>query len=261
MKRSERLSAILNLLAEHGSVEVDDLIERLRISPATARRDLDALAEQQLLTRTHGGAVPHSVAYDLPLRYRSPSREDSKAAIARKASALVQRGEVVGLCGGTTTTAIADALMARADVQERGADHGLTVVTNALNIAMALASRPQIKTVLTGGVLHTGSYEIVGTFADIVLNGMNLDWAFLGADGIDESGATTVDEREASVNHLMAMRATTPVIVVDSGKIGIRAFARIGDHTTIRRVITDRDITPEQLAMLEGAGYEVTIAD
>ncbi|HEU0183465.1 MAG TPA: DeoR/GlpR family DNA-binding transcription regulator, partial [Agromyces mariniharenae] len=163
MNRAERLSAVLDLLAEGGQVEVDQIVERLDVSPATARRDLDALAEQQLLTRTRGGAVAHSVAYDLPIRYKNQQNPEAKAAIARAASALVPRGAVIGLCGGTTATAIADALMSRADIMEPSHEPSLTVVTNAINIAMQLAMRPQIKTVVTGGVVHARSYELVGS--------------------------------------------------------------------------------------------------
>ncbi len=142
MNRAERLSAVLDLLAESGQVEVDQIVDRLDVSPATARRDLDALAEQQLLTRTRGGAVAHSVAYDLPIRYKNQQNPEAKAAIARAASALVPRGAVIGLCGGTTATAIADALMSRADIMEPSPEPSLTVVTNAINIAMQLAMRP-----------------------------------------------------------------------------------------------------------------------
>ena len=76
MNRAERLSAVLDLLAENGQVEVDQIVDRLDVSPATARRDLDALASQQLLTRTRGGAVAHSVAYDLPIRYKNQQHPD-----------------------------------------------------------------------------------------------------------------------------------------------------------------------------------------
>ena len=74
MKRAARLNAILDLLAEDGEVNVDELVERFGASAATTRRDLDSLAEQRLLTRTHGGAVAHSVAYELPIRYKSHQR-------------------------------------------------------------------------------------------------------------------------------------------------------------------------------------------
>ncbi|MDH5166922.1 DeoR family transcriptional regulator, partial [Microbacterium sp. RD02] len=74
MKRAARLHAILDLLAADGEVTVEELVERFGASPATTRRDLDSLAEQRLLTRTHGGAVAQTVAYELPLRYKSHLR-------------------------------------------------------------------------------------------------------------------------------------------------------------------------------------------
>ncbi|RXZ66891.1 DeoR/GlpR family DNA-binding transcription regulator [Agromyces albus] len=262
MNRAERLSAVLDLLAEDGQLEVDAIVERLGVSPATARRDLDALAQQQLLTRTRGGAVAHSVAYDLPIRYKNQQNPEAKAAIARAASALVPRGAVIGLCGGTTATAIADALMSRADIMEPAPDPSLTVVTNAINIAMQLAMRPQIKTVVTGGVVHARSYELVGSYTDAVLASVTLDFAFIGVNGIDPNlGPTSHDEREAAVNALMAARATHAVLVADSSKIDKRAFAAIGPPRLFTTLITDAGATEEQRERLADRGYDVIVAE
>jgi DeoR family transcriptional regulator of aga operon len=261
MNRAERLSAVLDLLAESGQVEVDQIVDRLDVSPATARRDLDALAEQQLLTRTRGGAVAHSVAYDLPIRYKNQQNPEAKAAIARAASALVPRGAVIGLCGGTTATAIADALMSRADIMEPSPEPSLTVVTNAINIAMQLAMRPQIKTVVTGGVVHARSYELVGAYADAVLGSITLDLAFIGVNGVDATvGPTSHDEREAAVNALMASRAAHAVLVADASKIDKRAFAAIGHRRLFTTVITDAAATPEQRQRLTDSGFDVIVA-
>lgn len=262
MNRSERLSAVLELLGEAGQLEVEQIVERMGVSPATARRDLDALAEQQLLTRTRGGAVAHSVAYDLPIRYKNLQHREAKSAIASAASNLVPRGAVVGLCGGTTATAIADVLMSRGDIMEPSDEPGLTVVTNAVNIAVQLATRPRIKTVVTGGVVHPRSYELVGAYADSVLASVTLDVAFIGVNGLDPAvGATSHDEREAAVNSLMASRADRAVIVADSSKIGRRAFAAIGTSRLFSTVITDSAVTEEQRVELAEAGYEVIVAD
>ncbi|MDQ4215136.1 DeoR/GlpR family DNA-binding transcription regulator [Microbacterium capsulatum] len=258
MNRAQRLAAILDLLAAQGDVSVEQLVERFDASAATIRRDLDSLSERRLLTRTHGGAVAQSVAYELPIRYKSHQRTEEKERIARAASALVAPGSVVGLSGGTTTTAIAAALAAREDL----AEHGLTVVTNAVNIAAQLATRPDIKVVVTGGVIHSRSYELVGPFAEQLLRGVKLDIAFIGVSAVDaESGAATHDEREAAVNRMMAGRARRAVIVADSGKVGASAFATVGGSDLFPTILTDAGIAEPDRIALRDAGYDVVLAD
>lgn len=255
MKRAARLNAILDLLAADGEVNVDELVERFGASAATTRRDLDSLAEQRLLTRTHGGAVAHDVAYELPIRYRSHQRTQQKESIAQSAAALVGPGMVVGLSGGTTTTAIAAALAARDDLS---AGPGITVVTNAVNIAAQLATRPDIKVVVTGGVIHSRSYELVGPFVEQLLRGVRLDMAFIGVNGMHaEAGATTQDEREAAVNRMMAERARRAVVVTDSSKLGTVAFAAVGGVELFPVLLTDDGADAASLAEFRAAGYEV----
>lgn len=261
MNRAERLRTVLDLLAETGQIEVDDIVERLGVSPATARRDLDALASQQLLSRTRGGATGQSVAYDLPLRFKRGQHAEEKQAIALAASAIVPRGSVVGLCGGTTSTAVATALGARPDVAEPSPRPTLTVVTNAINIAAQLLMRPQIKVVMTGGVVQPRSYELVGPYTDSVLAQITLDFAFIGVNGLDPRlGPTVHDEHEAAVNALMARRAERAVLVADSSKIGRRALAAVAEPGTFDTLITDDGITTSQLSAFENAGLRVIVA-
>jgi DeoR family transcriptional regulator of aga operon len=260
VNRSERLTAVLNLLAERGQVEVEGIVTQLGVSAATARRDLDALASQQLLSRTRGGATTQSVAYDLPIRYKREQHAPEKQRIAQAASALVNRGSVVGLCGGTTSTAVANALGSRADLMEVSPHPNLTVVTNAVNIAAQLVMRPQIKTVVTGGVVQTRSYELVGPYSEMILERITIDIAFIGVNGIDPVfGATVHDEVEASINSLMARRATRAVIIADSSKIGRTAFATLDAPKALTTLITDSGITDEQLAAFTDHGYEVIV--
>lgn len=261
MNRDERHRAVLDLLAEGGRIEIDDLVARLAVSPATARRDLDQLAAQQLLTRTRGGAVAHSVAYDLPLRYKRERQATQKEAIGRAAAAMVGYGAVVGLSGGTTTTAVGEALATRPDLAAASAEPTLTIVTNAINIAAQLAMRPQLKTVVTGGVVHPRSYELTGPYGDLVLQRLTLDIAFVGVNGIDpELGPTVHHEGEAAVNALLAERAARAVLVADSSKIGHRAFATLGEPGLFDTLITDAGITAAQRTALTEAGYEVVVA-
>lgn len=262
MNRPLRLASLLELLAERGQLQVDEIVSELGVSPATARRDLDTLSEQQLLARTRGGALSLEVAYDLPIRYKSEQNTEQKQAIALAASALVSRDQVVGLCGGTTSTAIASALGARADLNDSGGGTSLTIVTNAVNIAHQLAMRPQIKTVLTGGVLNPRSYELVGPFTETTLQDLTIDIAFIGANGIDpDVGPTVHDELEAKVNSFMARRASRAIIVADSSKIGKRAFASMNLTRSFSTLITDSGITDAQRRRFAETGLEVVIAD
>lgn len=258
MNRSLRLASLLELLAERGQLRVEEIVEALSISPATARRDLDTLAEQRLLARTRGGALSLEVAYDLPIRYKSEQNADLKQRIASAASAMVGKDDIIGLSGGTTSTAVATALAARADIAEHTTGPALTIVTNAVNIASQLAMRPQIKTVLTGGILNSRSYELIGPFAEATLHELTMDVAFIGVNGIDAVvGPTLHNELEAKVNSLMARRAERVVIIADSTKIGRRVFASMNlpnSHTTL---LTDPGITPEQQRALTESGIEV----
>ncbi|MGO2520424.1 MAG: DeoR/GlpR family DNA-binding transcription regulator, partial [Microbacterium sp.] len=127
--------------------------------------------------------------------------------------------------------------------------------TNAVNIAAQLATRPDIKVVVTGGVIHSRSYELVGPFVEQLLAGIQLDIAFIGVNGISaDFGASTHDEREATVNRLMASRARRAVVVADSTKIGGAAFAQVAGPELFATVITD---AAADVAALVNAGYEV----
>lgn len=261
MSRDARWTSLLDLLAEHGRLDVDEAADTLRVSTATIRRDLDQLAEQQMLVRTRGGAVAHGVSYELPLRYRSARNAPQKQRIAAAVAAMIEVGEVVGLTGGTTTTEVARALALRGDLTDTGgAGRGpaLTVVTNALNIAGELVIRPQIKLVVTGGVARPQSYELTGPLADGVLREITLDIAVLGIDAIDPvEGVYAHHEDEAGTNRLLAERARRVVVATDSSKIGRRAFARVCATASVATLVTDTAAPAAAVAAFREAGVHV----
>ncbi|WP_326799756.1 DeoR/GlpR family DNA-binding transcription regulator [Streptomyces sp. NBC_01808] len=267
MNQHERHGALLRLLAERGRLDVEAVAVEVAVSAATIRRDLDQLAEQQLLVRTRGGAVPNDVAYDLPLRHRAGRDAAEKERIGRAAAAMVERGMVVGLNGGTTTAAVARALAARADWGDGEGDGArgdgqpaVTVVTNALNIAAELAVRRSVKVVVSGGVAMPSSYELVGPLAGHILREIRLDIAFVGADAVDaEHGASARDEHEASINALLAAQAAKLVVVADSTKLGVRTFARICPPADIDVLVTD-DRAADRAREFEEQGMSVVRA-
>jgi DeoR family transcriptional regulator of aga operon len=250
MRQEDRLGVILEQLNQHSSVGVPELAAQLRVSQASVRRDLRLLEQQQLLTRTHGGAVASGVLYELPMRYRGGQRQEAKRAIARRALELLG-AEVtsIGLNGGSTTTEVARALMS----------HGrLRVVTNALNIASELAVRAQIDLVVCGGSARSESYELVGPIAEATLSGLNLDVAIIGVDGVSaKAGLTTHHEVEAQTNRAILNAAERVIVVADATKIGRRAFARISEISAVSDIVTDQSADPRAVTDLERAGVTV----
>ena len=178
MTRAERLAALLEQLVDAGRLDVDEAAERHEVSAATVRRDLDYLADQQLLSRTHGGAVPNTTSYDLPLRFKATSRGEAKQRIARRAVEMLWPGCTCALNGGTTTVEIARAIPGVQALHD-----GVTVVTNAVNIATELTVRPFIKIVVSGGVARPQTYELVGPIASETLGRLTPICAFSGPRG------------------------------------------------------------------------------
>ena len=261
MSRYQRWNALLDLLPADGQLTVAEAARALGVSAATIRRDLDQLAQQQLVTRTRGGAMAGHVSYDLPLRYKTARHAQEKQRIGRAAAGLVVPGSSVALNGGTTTSEVARALATRPDLQDGTGSPAITVVTNAMNIANELAVRQHIKIVVTGGVTRGQSYELIGPLASLVLAELTLDWAILGVDALDpRAGATAHHEGEASINHLMATRAEQVMIVADSSKLGQRAFARVCAVDEIDVIVTDRDASPGSLAAFTERGIRVVTA-
>jgi DeoR family transcriptional regulator of aga operon len=139
---------------------------------------------------------------------------------------------------------------------------GLTVVTNALNIASELVVRPNIKLLVTGGVARTRSYELCGPFAEATLAGVNIDVTFAGVDGISvKGGLTTYQEVEAHTNAMMLRRAGRVVVTADGSKVGRSTFARICGIDEVDELITDSSADPVAVEALMQAGLRVTIAD
>ncbi|MDD7464632.1 MAG: DeoR/GlpR family DNA-binding transcription regulator [Actinomycetaceae bacterium] len=258
MNRQERLTKLLDLVVEHKMLRVEDIVRELHISPATARRDLDYLATQQLVTRTRGGVMTNPTSGEMPMRFRTVRNNDQKSAIARLAVDLVHPGNVVALNGGTTTTAIGVELGQRVAADYSFGRRPVTVVTNAVNIANDLIVRPQIRVVVTGGVARARSYELVGPLASLIYPHINVDIAFLGAVGVSvPDGVFTDNESEAAANRALVAVARKAYVVVDSSKIGVGAFAKICALEQVSGVITDSDISSSDRQALAAAGVSV----
>lgn len=251
-RRTARLTAILDTVSSTGQIRVGELARALHVSEATVRRDLALLDTQYLIRRTHGGASAQDYAYELPVRYRDAQQRMAKKRIAFTcAQAISRKPQAVALGGGTTTTEVARQLADRSE---------LTIVTNAINIAMELAMRPRLRVIVTGGVMRSESYELVGAWTERFLEALNLGVAVLGVDGLSpDGGLTTHDAVEARTNQRMIERSQRVIVVADRTKLGVVTMAKIADVTDVDLLITEVDAPADQVAALQAAGVEVVL--
>jgi DeoR family transcriptional regulator of aga operon len=253
--RRERIAA---LVEEQGFVRVTDLHDRFGISEVTLRADLDALADAAVLQRIHGGAIAATGprAPEQPFEKVFLAGAEQKGAIGRAAADLVQSGQAVVLDVGTTTTAIANALVARADLQD------VVVITNALNIAVAFeAVIPRFTVIVSGGTLRPLQHSLVDPLAGAVLDHIHADLAFIGCSGIDaDAGITNVNLPEADVKRRMLNSASRSIVVADGSKLGLTYHSRVAPLSAVGALITDGGAAPEEVAKLERAGLAVVLA-
>lgn len=254
--RAGRRAVLLDLLAEHGRLSVAEAVAAIGVSEATIRRDFTELAAQQLVSRTHGGIVASAVAYELPHRYRSAQGNEELERIAAGAARLVLPGQIVACNGGTTTTAVARALTARADLAE--ASRPLTLVTNALNIATELVLRTNVRVVSLGGVARPESYEVSGPLAGLVVEQLWFDVAIVGVVGISNAhGATCHTQDEAAIVRAMMDRAQRRIVVAAGAKLGTHGFAVICPLDLVDVLVTTARQTHPEVVAARGSGVEV----
>jgi DeoR family transcriptional regulator, aga operon transcriptional repressor len=251
-KRSRRMIAILEMLAERESVSLREFSDELGISAATVRRDLADLDYQRLLRRTHGGATLIGARAELPVALRDTQFLDAKRLIAREMARLIPtERHAVALSGGSTTAQVARALSNHRD---------LTIITNSLTIATLVTTYPRLKVIMTGGSLRPQSLELVGVLAENTFNAINVGTAILGTDGVTATGGvTTHDETEARTNHAMVMHAQRTIVVADGSKIGRLTLAKVADINQIDALITDDSADPDALDAIRRTGIELHV--
>lgn len=252
---ARRAELILQELLRAGEVSVESLADKLNVSTATIRRDLTALERQGLLRRNHGGASPVEPALYEPFRNVSSFSEQEQQRTAEKrriglaAAELIQDGDTIALGAGTTTTQIARSIRHR---------RRLTVLTNAVNIAMELSHRDDIKVFVTGGHLSGAWFALVGATAQQNAGGMFVDTAFIGVDGIHaEHGLTTNYPDQAAIHRTFLQQARQRIIVADHRKIGVAATALICGLQDITAFITDRKASTDSIASFSNNGIKM----
>lgn len=250
----ERRRLIVDLVEQQGRATVEELATRFGTSTVTIRADLDALARSSAIARSHGGALPVSATTtDTPLNIKETRWHAQKLRIGQAAAKMIQNGETIILDSGSTTVEIARQI-------RQMKFESLTVITNALNIAMELTGMPQIRVMMLGGLLRQTSYSLVGPDAEQALAKLSADRLFLGVDGLDpEVGVTTPDPLEAALNALMIRVSRQTVAVLDASKLGQRSLSVITPVQNLHMVISDSSAPAETVETLRAAGVQVVL--
>jgi len=252
MSLSPRQSDILDLARQTGRVSVDDLATGFGVTVQTIRRDLGDLCDAGLLARTHGGAMLPSgvtnIAYEERRRLSAPAKE----AIGRDAAALIPPGASLFLNIGTTTEAVARALIDTPN---------LMVVTNNLNVAQIMGTHPTAEVILTGGRLRRADGGLTGEMAVDTIRQFKVDIAVIGGSALDSAGdILDFDPDEVRVSRAILSQARAAFLVADHGKLSRAAPVRIANLRDLDRWITDAP-PPEGLRDLcAQAGTTITIA-
>ena len=256
-KKTGRLEQILQELGLNGRIEVEVLSQQLKVNTSTIRRDLEYLERQGKLRRVHGGAVPadtlsySAYANELTFQENINKHVDEKSQIAALAAQQIKPGDTIALSPGTTTTYLARAIR---QLQITN----LTVVTNAINIAMELSGVKDINLNLTGGLFLPDFFALVGPQAEQSLNETFVAKAFVGVTGLSvEHGLTGPNQLEALTHRLTLQRARKTYVLADHTKLDQVALYRICPLNMIHTIITDEAASPEIVNNLRNAGVEV----
>ena len=243
-------------LEQRGFVRVRELSARFGVSTVTARNDLQALEERHLAQRVHGGAMPVDRARgERSFEEVASQHAAEKRAIGQAAAALVSPGESILLDVGTTTAAMASALVARSTLSD------VTVITNGLSIALTLeAAHPRLSIVVTGGTLRPKQHSLVDPLAGSMLKGLSVDTVFLGCNGIDlDGGVTNINLPEADIKRAMIAVSRRCVVLADSTKLGTRALATVCEIDDVDVVVTDGAADPDEIEALRARGVDVIV--
>ena len=249
----QRRDEILELLREDGSAKVVSLAKIFKVTEVTIRQDLEKLEKEGLVVREHGGVyLKNIVDYVRSFSLVHQENMDKKEAIAKKCLDFIVPGDTIILDSGSTTTEIAKKI--------KGTKSDLTIITNALNIALILGGEPGIELIVTGGEFKPPTLSLTGQKAADFFYGLNVQKLFLATAGISlKSGLTYPGISDLVVKKAMIDAADVTYLVADSSKIGKSAFAGLGALSLIDYIITDSGIEEKDKKIFRDHEIELII--
>lgn len=244
---------LLEEVRQRQSASVEQLADTLGVTLQTVRRDVQRLAEQGLVMRFHGGVrMPNSTVENLAHTQRETLHAEGKARIARAVAAQVPHGCSLILNIGTTTEAIARALLHH---------RGLRVLTNNLNVAAILSGNPDCEVIVAGGVVRPRDRGIVGEAAVDFIRQFRVDIALIGISGIESDGTLRdFDYREVKVAQTIIEHAREVWLAADHSKFNRPAMVQLATLEQIDRLFTDAAPPEPFPSLLQAAEVVCTVA-
>ncbi len=253
MLKEVRHSRIRDLLDERGELRISEINKALDVSEATVRRDLDELAAQGRIRRTHGGALRAEVDYEPPHHLREETNSGEKDLIAGAAATLVKDNETIFLGTGTT---VANMVPHLKDLR------GLRVITNSLPVIVQLANRDDVELIVIGGLFRHSEGSIVSPLADEAIRQLRADQVFMGIRAINtEQGLTNSSIDEATTDRTILRVAEHRVILADHSKFGQVSTFQVAPVSEVSVVVTSNKTDEQTLLDIRTTGVRVLLAE
>lgn len=238
------------VLKERRRVTIEGLAKDLEVSTMTIRRDLRRLADEDIVTLVHGGAVYNEGGAYLPaLTVREKTMRREKSAIAEYCAQQIPEGSAVYLDNGSTTVEIADALRGKQNI---------AVLSHSLPVLNILSHAKNIQLISVSGIYEPRAKGFFGDLALRMLRQFRIDIAFLGVTAVDaEDGVMSAVFYEQALKQVLVERAKKKILAIDHTKIGGSSFLKVCDLHEIDGIVTDKSADATFIAKAKRMGIEV----
>ncbi len=252
ISRNKRLELIRQELLDNSEITTEKLTRKFKVSGMTIHRDIEQLVVAGEAVRTYGGAaLAQRLTFQFTFQDKQQQQQQQKKQIAQEALKHIKDGQAITLDTGTTTLQIARELIGKRKV---------IIITTSLAIVSEVQFAPDIKVILLGGFLRSGSPDMHGPLTEQNIDQFKTDVVFMGADAIDSNGNTYTDDlRVVNLDKTMAANASKIIVVADSGKFGASAMCEVLKPKDYDLIITDNKINKNVLKQLKNKKIKLKI--
>jgi DeoR/GlpR family transcriptional regulator of sugar metabolism len=252
VKKTERQSRILGELRGSPAIRISELAAAFGVSTETIRRDLDALSQQGMLSRTYGGAAARPFGAEPSLSERYKEFVEERERVGALAARAIKPGQVLMIDAGSTNVHFARRVSAEL--------HDLTVITNSVGVATALSTNQSISVVLCPGRYDAREGSVFGSDSENFLQRFNANIAVVSCSGLTVDGPNDVSSQAAAIKRAMLGRAEANMLLVDHSKFDLLTLENVCPLDKIKLIIADRAPRGDLARAIKRAGVAVEVA-